>query len=207
MFDYCKQKLGWLGFCQAAFPAQECQMTDVDYLRYSWKCLLKLHLTTDMTCSLSDDWRKICKAHKLNICDTMKLGVTQQCNNTVIYMSPPPMMVLRTNLPPSKDSILSGHVFTVEQYFWMNWFWSNWNLLAIIVAPRIFLCFSFCVIVSVHLVMLQSSFSFPFVMFELLLSLFKKWSQWFCCSMFSTWLDILYPWLTLSIQWVFKVLF
>jgi len=95
-------------------------MTVVDYLGYSWKCLLKLNLTTDMTCSLSGDRRKICKARKFKIGDTVKLGVTAQPNNTVIYMLPPPMVVLRTNLPPSKESCLSGYVFTVEQYFWMN---------------------------------------------------------------------------------------
>jgi hypothetical protein len=35
----CNQKLYWLGFCQAACPAEECEMTVVDYLGSSWKCL------------------------------------------------------------------------------------------------------------------------------------------------------------------------
>jgi hypothetical protein len=95
-------------------------MTVVDYLGCIWKCLLKLELTTDMTCNLSGDWMELCNARQFKEGDTLKLGVTGEYNNTVVYLSAPPMLVLRTKLPPSTSSGVTGHVFNVDQYFWKN---------------------------------------------------------------------------------------
>ena len=73
-----------------------------------------------MTCSLTGDCLDVCNTRKYKKGDVVRFGVTGEFNNKVVYLSPPPFLILRTKLPPSKGAGVSDHVFNVEQYFWKN---------------------------------------------------------------------------------------
>ncbi|CAJ2642548.1 unnamed protein product [Trifolium pratense] len=75
-FDPMKT-LFWRGFCEAALPAEETQLTLIDWIGNTWnQCDFKFQDTTHTTCKISGQWHDICKVHRLAKGMIIKLGVT-----------------------------------------------------------------------------------------------------------------------------------
>lgn len=47
----------------------------------------------------SGEWHQLCNARKLVAGSTVKLGVREEANNKVLYLCPPPLLVLRSTMP------------------------------------------------------------------------------------------------------------
>jgi hypothetical protein len=120
MYGYCVQKLGWLGFCQAAFPAELTELIVVDYLGYTWKVLMDFCHDEGVSCIFSGQWQALASAHRLSKGQIIRLGVTDESNNRVKYLCAPPMLVLRTTILPSAETVQGGASYRVLEYFWRN---------------------------------------------------------------------------------------
>lgn len=114
------QKLGWLGFCQHAFPAERTELTFIDYLGCTWKVLMEFVQGDTLSCVLSGEWQALCRARRLVEGMKIKLGVTNKANNNVVYMCAPPMLVLRTRMAASGAVDQGGPNYRIEQFFWTN---------------------------------------------------------------------------------------
>ncbi|CAJ2642479.1 unnamed protein product [Trifolium pratense] len=69
--------LFWRGFCEAALPAEETQLTLIDWIGNTWnQCDFKFQDTTHTTYKISGQWHDICKVHRLAKGMIIKLGVT-----------------------------------------------------------------------------------------------------------------------------------
>lgn len=112
-------KLNWPGFCQAAFPHERTELTVVDYLGYTWKVTMDFCYDEGLSCLFSGEWQDLVYARKLSRGTTIELGVTAPDNNRVVYLCPPPMVVLRTKLPPSAGA-REGGAYRLLEYFWRN---------------------------------------------------------------------------------------
>lgn len=112
--------MGWLGFCQAAFPAERTSLTCIDYLGYTWTLMMDFCQDDGFSCVFSGEWLALCSARKLVEGNKIKFGVTEAANNKIVFMCPPPMLVLRTAVPPLTSTGEDGPAFQVEQYFWAN---------------------------------------------------------------------------------------
>jgi len=66
------------------------------------------------------EWQALVDARKLTRRTPIKLGVTAAANNRVVYLCPPPMVVLRTKLPPSAGAREGGVTYRLLEYFWRN---------------------------------------------------------------------------------------
>ena len=75
MFIQCLQKLGWLGFCQAALPSERIEMTVVDYLGYTWKLIMDFYHDDSMSCIFIGQWEALCTACKFNAGQIIKSWV------------------------------------------------------------------------------------------------------------------------------------
>jgi hypothetical protein len=64
----------------------------------------------DLSCVFSGECPALCNARKLMARTKIKLGVTGAANNKVVYLCAPPMLVLKTKLPPSTGIGENGHV-------------------------------------------------------------------------------------------------
>lgn len=62
----------------------------------------------------------VCNARKLMAGIKIKLGVTGADSNKVVYLCAPPMLVLKTKLPPSIGIGENGPSYRFEQLFWKN---------------------------------------------------------------------------------------
>lgn len=47
--------LGWLGFCQNAFPAEKTELTLIDYMGYAWKLSIEFSDEGDSSCVFSGE--------------------------------------------------------------------------------------------------------------------------------------------------------
>jgi len=112
--------MGWLGFCQAAFPVERTALTCIDFLGYAWTLMMDFCHDEDVSCVFFDEWPALCTARKLAAGTKVKFGVTQTANNRTVFMCPPPMLVLRTTVPPPASTCEDLLAFRVEQYFWAN---------------------------------------------------------------------------------------
>jgi len=73
-----------------------------------------------LSCVFSGEWQVLVGGRKLTAGATIKLGVTAPANNRVVYLCPPPMVVLRTKLPPSATAREGGATYRLLEYFWRN---------------------------------------------------------------------------------------
>lgn len=89
------------------------ELTFVDYLGYIWKCWSKFSGDKDMSCIIYGQWINIFQAHKFNEGTLVKFGVTDVANNKIIYIRPPPMLVLHTKLCSSVILGSSGPVYQI----------------------------------------------------------------------------------------------
>lgn len=111
--------MNWLGFCQSAFRAGKTESTVIDCLGYTWK-LFTDFCHEQLSCVFSGEWQALCSARKLIEGAKIKLGVTGAANNRVVYLCAPPMLVLRTKMPPSASIGENGPSYQFKQYFWKN---------------------------------------------------------------------------------------
>jgi len=122
LFFLFNQKVGWLGFCQHAFPAERTQLTLIDYVGCAWKIVMDFCQDEGkiMSCVFFWEWRSVCRARKLVEATKIKLGVIDAANNKVVYMCPPPMVVLRSKVPPSYGANEDALSYKIDHYFWTN---------------------------------------------------------------------------------------
>jgi hypothetical protein len=92
------QKLAWNGFCKIALPNKNSNITIVDWLGYAWKCLLEIEGRSPNNCRISGEWRNLCRARRLSDGVTLKFGVIEHSNNTVVHLKISPFIGLRTTL-------------------------------------------------------------------------------------------------------------
>ncbi|AES61694.1 hypothetical protein MTR_1g087510 [Medicago truncatula] len=90
--------------------------TDGICMEMSW-CILKALLHKECCCRTIV---LMLTAHKLIEGAKIKLGVTGAANNRVVYLCAPPMLVLRTKMPPSASIGENGPSYQFKQYFWKN---------------------------------------------------------------------------------------
>lgn len=95
-------------------------LTVVDYLGYTWKMLLDFCHDDGVSCTFSGQWQALCDARKLTKGATIKFSVTGAAKNKVVYLCPPPMLILRTRMPASGNVGEGGSSYQFQEYFWKN---------------------------------------------------------------------------------------
>lgn len=120
MFDLCLQKLGWLGYCQTVLPSQRTELTIVDYLGYTWKITMDFCHDEGVSCIFTRQWQALAEARKFTPHHVIRLGVTGDDNNKVMYLCAPPMLVLRKTIQPSAGAAEGGATYQVGEFFWRN---------------------------------------------------------------------------------------
>ncbi|PNX89407.1 hypothetical protein L195_g045526, partial [Trifolium pratense] len=111
--------LFWKGFCEDALPAEETQLTLIDWIGNTWtECDYKFQDTTHTTCKISGQWHNICKVHRLAKDMIIKLGVTGAANNRIIYFKLSPYLGVRTTLYAPTTSNTYKRIYQ-SQHFYM----------------------------------------------------------------------------------------
>jgi hypothetical protein len=73
-----------------------------------------------VSCVFTGQWQALADARRLTKGTSIKLGVTGAANNRVVYLCPPPMLVLRTKVPPSSAAAQGGATYRLLEYFLRN---------------------------------------------------------------------------------------
>jgi hypothetical protein len=89
----------------------------VDWLGYAWKCLLEIEGHSPNTCKISGQWRDMCRARRLSDGVTLKFGVTEHSNNSVVHLKISPFIGLRTTLIAPTTSENHKAFYQSEYYF------------------------------------------------------------------------------------------
>jgi hypothetical protein len=112
-----KQKISWAGFCENTFPNESINVALIDWFGFMWRCHLEIGNDNPKTCQLSGQWGAICRVRNLAEGVTIKFGVTNPSNNSVIHFKISPLIGVRTTLIAPTTS--GGHkaFYQAEQYF------------------------------------------------------------------------------------------
>lgn len=121
MFLQCSHNLDWLGFCQAVLPTERNEVTVVDYLWYTWKLLIDFCNDDGLSCIFTGQWKDLAEPRKFTSGQVIKLGVTGEANNRVIYLCAPPMLVLKTTVQPWPAVVEAGVAYRLLELFWKKW--------------------------------------------------------------------------------------
>lgn len=77
----------WVGFFKSAFPTKETKIKIVDYLGFAWRCSYRIvQAENDLVCKIGGDSGAICKARRLVQDHPLKLAVTQEAENKIVYL-------------------------------------------------------------------------------------------------------------------------
>lgn len=82
-----------------------------------WKLVMDFCHDQDLSCVFSGERPPLCNARKLMAGIKIKLGFTGADSNKVVYLCAPPMLVLKTKLPPSIGIGENGPSYRFEQLF------------------------------------------------------------------------------------------
>ena len=112
--------MGWIGFCEAALPSQRTEITVVDYLGYTWKLVMDFCHDDVVSCIFTGEWQALAEAQKFTPRQIIRLGVTGEANNRVMYLCAPPILTLKTKIQASAAAGHGGVTYRVHEYFWTN---------------------------------------------------------------------------------------
>jgi hypothetical protein len=99
--------LPWVGFCKSALPTKETEIKIVDYLGFAWRCSYRIvEAENDLVCKIGGEWGALCKARRLVQDHPLKLAVTQEAENKIVYLRHVPIPCSHKDLIRPMDKIV-----------------------------------------------------------------------------------------------------
>lgn len=99
--------LPWLGFCQSALPTKETEIKVVDYLGFAWKCSFRIvEAENELVFKIGGGWGSLCKARRLLENHPLKLAVTHEAENKVVYLRHVPIPCKHQDIIKPMDKIV-----------------------------------------------------------------------------------------------------
>jgi len=97
----------WVGFSKGAFPSKESDMKVVDYLGFAWKCSFQIDEGEDgLACKIGGEWGALCKARRLQPKQPLKLAVTHEAENRIVYLMHVPFPSMQRDIMRLTDEIV-----------------------------------------------------------------------------------------------------
>jgi len=76
-----------IGFCQDRLPANDAELTVIDYLGFEWKCDFRfVEHNLSISCKIGGEWGMLCKARRLAAGRFLELAVANDSNNHILYL-------------------------------------------------------------------------------------------------------------------------
>ena len=97
----------WVGFSKGALLSKESDMKVVDYLGFAWKCSFRIDEGEGgLACKIGGEWGALCKARRLQPKQPLKLAVTHEAENRIVYLMHVPFPSMQKDIMRLTDEIV-----------------------------------------------------------------------------------------------------
>lgn len=97
----------WVGFPRSVLPSKESGIKVVDYLGFAWNCSFRIvEDSGGLVCKIGGGWGALCKARRLQPKQPLKLGVTHEADNKIVYLKHVPFPSMQTDITKLTDKIV-----------------------------------------------------------------------------------------------------